>query len=170
MNNLFDIIKKNDCTGCGLCEYVCPAKAIQVEENKKGFLKIDIDEKKCINCGLCKKVCHLSSERKPNHFSLYGGRSKNNHVLKTSRSGGIFYHLSKYVLDKGGLVFGAAFDDNLEVKHICIDTINDIYKLQGSKYVQSTFKEVFSIFNLLTFNLFNLNFGFIIIQIFKRFV
>lgn len=144
MNNLFDVIKKNDCTGCGLCEYVCPAKAIQVKENKKGFLKFDIDENKCINCGLCKKVCHLDLEQKPNDFSLYGGRSKNSDVLKTSRSGGIFYHLSKYVLDKGGLVFGAAFDDNFEVKHICIDSIKDMYKLQGSKYVQSTFKEVFS--------------------------
>lgn len=63
-----------------------------------------------------------------------------------SSSGGIFSVLAKRVIDLGGAVFGAAFDDNWNVKHICVDSHKDLEKLLGSKYVQSdtgnTFSEV----------------------------
>ena len=50
------VLKKMDkCSGCGLCEIVCPVHAVKMRYNKKGFLYPTIQKEKCINCGLCEK-------------------------------------------------------------------------------------------------------------------
>lgn len=63
-----------------------------------------------------------------------------------STSGGVFAVISNYILDNGGSVYGAVFDENFIVKHIGIDNKNDLNKLCESKYVQShlgnCFKEI----------------------------
>lgn len=67
-------------------------------------------------------------------------QSKNYDVSNKSSSGGMFAELARYVLSKGGVVFGCAMErvyDGFEVKHIYIENEKDLYKLQGSKYVQS---------------------------------
>ena len=67
-------------------------------------------------------------------------QSKNNEIIKKSSSGGMFAELAKYVLSQGGVVFGCTMErveDGFEVKHIYIEDEKDLYKLQGSKYVQS---------------------------------
>ena len=61
-------------------------------------------------------------------------------ILKKSSSGGMFAELAKYILSQNGVVFGCAMErvqDGFEVKHIYIEKEEDLYKLQGSKYVQS---------------------------------
>lgn len=47
------------------------------------------------------------------------------------------------VLNKGGVVFGAAFDGSLQVCHTGISTIQELEKLRGSKYVQSNMNGIF---------------------------
>lgn len=67
-------------------------------------------------------------------------QSKDNGLIKKSSSGGMFAEIARYVLSRGGVVFGCAMqraDEGFEVKHIYIENENDLYKLQGSKYVQS---------------------------------
>ena len=67
-------------------------------------------------------------------------QSKNNNLIKKSSSGGMFAELAKFVLSKNGVVFGCAMErveDGFDVKHIYIENEKDLYKLQGSKYVQS---------------------------------
>lgn len=62
-------------------------------------------------------------------------------VLSKSSSGGMFAELAKYILSKQGVVFGCAMkrvQQGFDVKHIYIDNEDDLYKLQGSKYVQSS--------------------------------
>lgn len=55
-----------------------------------------------------------------------------------SSSGGAFYILAKYLIEKEkGIVCGASFDASFRVIHTFVDKVNDLYKLQGSKYVQS---------------------------------
>lgn len=58
-------------------------------------------------------------------------------IRKKSSSGGVFYELASYVLECGGVVCGAAVDENKEVTHRIVDRIEEIELLQGSKYVQS---------------------------------
>lgn len=67
-------------------------------------------------------------------------QSKNNNLIKKSSSGGMFAELAKFVLSQKGVVFGCAMErveDGFDVKHIYIENEKDLYKLQGSKYVQS---------------------------------
>ncbi|MCR5670844.1 MAG: Coenzyme F420 hydrogenase/dehydrogenase, beta subunit C-terminal domain [Butyrivibrio sp.] len=62
---------------------------------------------------------------------------KDEKIRDASSSGGIFYYLAKSIIDEGGVVFGAAFDENWEVKHIACDNLEELPKLMKSKYVQS---------------------------------
>lgn len=48
------------CTGCTACSYVCPTKAISMQEDEEGFCYPAIDESKCISCGKCLRVCHAA--------------------------------------------------------------------------------------------------------------
>lgn len=48
----------NKCTGCTVCSYVCPAKAITMQMNDEGFKYPLIDEEKCIECSKCIRFCH----------------------------------------------------------------------------------------------------------------
>lgn len=67
-------------------------------------------------------------------------QSKNDNITSKSSSGGIFAELAKYVISQNGVVFGCTMirtDEGFDVKHIYIEDEKDLYKLQGSKYVQS---------------------------------
>ena len=131
---------KKDCCGCGACFNACPKKAISMCEDEYGFIYPQINKNLCVECGLCKKTCgyqdlpekHVSSK-------VYAAASKSSDIIKKSASGGAFATLAIKVLKDGGVVYGAtlAFEDQkLIPKYISIDKVQDLYKLQGSKYVQ----------------------------------
>lgn len=67
-------------------------------------------------------------------------------IRKDSTSGGVFTAIAKYVLDRGGVVFGAAFDEQFRVAHRWTDTFDGLSAFRGSKYVQShlgiTFRDI----------------------------
>ena len=142
------ICKENKiCTACGACANICPQNAIQMKEDEQGFLYPSIDEEKCINCNLCKKVCQnidiLSKNFPSKTLAL---QSKDYTLSQKSSSGGMFAQIAKYVLSKNGIVFGCTMEktqDNFEIKHIYIDNEKDLYKFQGSKYVQSNIKNTY---------------------------
>lgn len=130
-----------NCIGCNACYNICPNNAITMSHNKYGFLQPLINKNRCINCGLCKKIC-LAKDNIffQNPKSTYIIQSKNKSYIEKSSSGGMFAELAKYVISKNGVVFGCAMeriDDGFDVKHIYIEDEKDLYKLQGSKYVQS---------------------------------
>lgn len=127
------------CTGCRMCEKICPKKAITMIENKEGFLVTKIDTQKCINCGLCKKNCpqNTKSETESEFKKIGYAVTIKDDMIKKSSSGGIFVAISKMVLDRKGAVYGAAYNENLVVNHVRVVDIEQLKKLQGSKYVQS---------------------------------
>ena len=127
-----------ECIGCFSCYNKCPANAIEFV-NKGGFSYPIIDKKKCINCGLCVKVCpaikyHSFNNSKPTSYAV----KASDEIRKVSSSGGVFTLLAEYILDKGGYVCGAAFKEDWNVHHIIVDNKEDLTKLRGSKYVQSS--------------------------------
>ena len=71
--------------------------------------------------------------------------SKDDATREKSSSGGIFSELAAKTLEDGGVVFGAAFDGEFNVKLKCVENILDLDDLRRSKYVQSeigsTFRE-----------------------------
>jgi ferredoxin len=64
--------------------------------------------------------------------------------LAQSSSGGFFLGASEYVIGLGGIVYGAAYDVNNEVKHVGAWQAEQVASLQGSKYVQSNMGDTFT--------------------------
>lgn len=62
---------------------------------------------------------------------------------ETSQSGGIFSVLAKFVLLKGGIVYGCSLENEKNIIHIRISNIDELIKLKGSKYVQSDIKNCY---------------------------
>ena len=143
-----EILDKIDCCGCSSCMQKCPKNAITMEENEEGFLYPKIDKKKCIECGICVKVCSQLSytvEKKENYPIAYACYNKKDDELIKSSSGGVFSAIANYVLEKKGFIIGAAFDENLVLKHICVNTKKDLEKLRGSKYLQSNINYMYKV-------------------------
>jgi coenzyme F420-reducing hydrogenase beta subunit len=106
----------------------------------EGFLCPVIDVERCDDCGACKRVCPILQMAKPNHSAnprVFACWNKEESVRFESASGGTFSALALHVLENGGVVFGAAFDENMVVKHIAVQRKEDLGKLRSSKYVQS---------------------------------
>ena len=53
-NNILDAYIK--CTGCRLCEHICPKKCISFVNDREGFLVPQINKDICVNCGF-QNVC-----------------------------------------------------------------------------------------------------------------
>lgn len=136
--------KMDDCAGCGACENICPSKAISMRENSEGFLYPVVDAGLCVSCNKCNNACPVQKdEKKAVAPTAYAAWNKDGDILRESSSGGVFSILAQYVLDKGGTVCGAAFDEGNVVKHILVGNADDLKKLRGSKYVQSEIGHIF---------------------------
>lgn len=135
---------KEECTGCSACYSICPKNAIEMKKKLEGFYYPIINNSNCISCGLCLKVCPVNKHVEINsNNQVYSSYIKDKSKRLESASGGIFRILAEYIIDQKGFVFGAAFDENFKVKHICVDNKNDLKKLLGSKYVQSQMNDSF---------------------------
>ena len=134
---------RKECTGCSACVNVCPKKAISLQYDDRGFLRPVIDESKCINCNMCSKMCdklknHMSEENhNTNFFQAFACKLKDDKKRMQSQSGGLFSALAEVIIEKGGVVYGAGFDDAHHVKHFRVTTIDELNRIKGSKYVQS---------------------------------
>ena len=76
-------------------------------------------------------------------ITAYYARNKDNYPL--SSSGGISKVLSRYIIQNNGCVYGVAWKDLFHTEHICIESMDDYYKINGSKYIPSKlpkFKEI----------------------------
>lgn len=130
---------KSNCCGCYACYNICPKHCITMKADDEGFWYPNINKADCINCNLCEKVCPIINkiECTDNKRTAYAMINKNEQIRMKSSSGGIFTLVAEYIINNKGSVYGAVIDDNLDVKHIRIDKIQDIVLLRGSKYVQS---------------------------------
>lgn len=141
---MLKLTSKQNCCGCTACASICPKGCIAMTADEEGFCYPQIDEARCIDCGLCEKVCPLLHKPyKHSIISVYGAKNIDDSVRFTSSSGGMFTLFAEQVLNSGGVVFGAAFDESLQVCHTGIYTMQELAKLRGSKYVQSKMTGIF---------------------------
>ena len=132
------------CTGCGACVQKCPKRCISLGTKELGHVFPIIDKKNCIDCNLCEKVCPINQPiQKPEKQGFFAIVSRDIDVLMHSTSGGFFTVAAKYVLNKGGLVYGCSFENHFRARHIRIDDENELWKLRGSKYIQSDTNNTF---------------------------
>lgn len=139
---MIEITQKEHCCGCSACVHICPKHSISFQEDKEGFLYPKVDLETCIDCGLCEKVCPIinqDSEREPQ--KVYAAKNDDENIRLKSSSGGVFTLLAEKIIEEGGVVFGARFNENWEVVHDYADTIEGLEQFRGSKYVQSAIGE-----------------------------
>lgn len=144
MKNISNV---NDrCVGCRSCEQVCPKKCITLVPNHEGFLYPRIEEEKCIGCGLCLKACPAEegAEHRNRPQSVWAFKNNDEKQIMESASGGAADVASEIILGQNGVVYGAAYDENLVVRHIEVTDKASKHRLQSSKYVQSDLNQCYS--------------------------
>lgn len=137
------LAKYNKCTGCSACAEICPQNAICIDYDKNGFLHPKINLKACINCGACERVCPILHINKlpfhniinSNHFAAW---SNNDEICKNSTSGGIFTQIAtNFLQNDSAIIFGAESLKNNTCHQSAVNNINELSKIQGTKYIQS---------------------------------
>ena len=132
------------CTGCTACASGCPKDAITMERDREGFSYPVIDSEACIRCGRCTAVCPILRRRPAASMpAVFAAWNKNDDIRKDSTSGGVFTLLAEYILESGGVVFGAAFDSRQHLRHTACFRKEDLWRMRGAKYVQSDLGTVF---------------------------
>lgn len=141
----FESYRKNECCGCTACLNACPTRAITMQEDKEGFYYPSVNEELCVQCNLCRKVCSWDHPKYENEVAplTFASVLKDKVERQRSTSGGLFYAIAKWIIEQGGVVYGAAFDNNLQLNHIGVDNVTDLQLLRGSKYIQSNLGRVF---------------------------
>lgn len=137
MNTAPQLAPRERCTGCAACCNGCPKGAIRMVPDREGFLYPQVTDG-CVQCGHCTHICPVLKQREPRTepaaFIVWNGDEA---VRRNSTAGGAFSALAEYVLEGGGVVFGAALDSGLRVSHIAVKNLHDLPQLRGSKPVQS---------------------------------
>lgn len=129
-------IMSEKCYGCGLCMVICPLDCIKKKEDYQGLSYPEIDEEKCVHCGKCYRQCPVVSSElnKPKQIKAI---KNTDDIRYISASGGAFTAIAQYIISHNGIVYGAAFDEKLNLKHIRCETMDDLKGCRGSKYLQS---------------------------------
>lgn len=126
------------CSGCCACHNICPHSAIKVVERNGGFYYPEVDEEKCVGCGLCEKTCPaISLENTAAVSKAYMFKAADEDVVYDSSSGGMFSVLADWIMNNGGVVYGARYDyQNRRLVHSSTDEC-DLKELRKSKYIES---------------------------------
>lgn len=117
-----DIVQNDLCIGCGMCTYVCPEKALEMEWNEYGFLVPHL-KGSCNSEGCCTDVCpfnlnpkievrteneianlflpknQLYHPRIGKYTGIYVGHANENRL--SSSSGGMATYISTRLIEEG---------------------------------------------------------------------
>ena len=126
---------RSHCTGCTACAAGCPKNAIRMVRDRTGFDFPEVDLNQCVHCGRCTSICPLLHERGPAHLpAAFAAWNRDAAVRRDSTSGGAFTAIADYVLEGGGVVFGAALDGQQHLRHVACFRKEDLWRLRGAKY------------------------------------
>lgn len=136
---MIKITEKSKCCGCSACSEICPKGCIEMKADQEGFLYPTVDNAECINCGRCEKVCPILNKCEIHNElkQTYAVQNIDKAILKESTSGGFYTALSEWVIDSGGVVFGASYNDSYYISHSMVDKKENLSTFRNSKYTQS---------------------------------
>lgn len=137
-------VDKYLCTGCGVCANVCPVGAITMKPNDEGFMNPVVNNDTCIDCGRCVSKCialhpQYKNQEKPECHAFWA----KDEIRKISSSGGVFTVAAEYILNQGGYVAGAVYRENYSVCHDIISDKAELWRMRGSKYMQSDVGDIY---------------------------
>lgn len=141
---MIDIKNAEACCGCNACGDVCAKQAISFKTDSEGFWYPEVNKDLCNNCALCEKVCpqiNIQELRKndyPQPKHTYAAVNRNMRIRWDSTSGGAYTALAETMLEQGGYVSGAIYNEGFTGVHNYVtNRPEDLEKLRSSKYLQS---------------------------------
>jgi len=139
---MIEIKDKALCCGCSACVSICPKQCIIMQSDNEGFLYPSVNKEHCVNCGKCEQVCPIIKARngeKPHNVfkKAYAVQNKDKKILYESTSGGFFTALAQYVINRGGYVIGASYNDSFYIRHNIVNDKKNLKQFRNSKYCQS---------------------------------
>lgn len=141
---MIQLLDKKNCCGCSACLQKCPKKCISMLCDNEGFLYPVVDKAVCIDCGMCEKVCpFLNPYEKRSPLKTIAAINKDEKIRMQSSSGGVFTKIAEQIINQGGVVFGARFDENWQVVLDYTETVEGLESFRGSKYVQAVVGDTF---------------------------
>jgi len=110
-----------------------------MSSDAEGFLAPQIDKDHCTGCLQCRTQCPALQAQPQRNAppDVYACWSLDDAIRMQSSSGGLFSVLAEDILLRGGVVFGALFDETLHVRHDFTETREKLPRFRSSKYVQS---------------------------------
>ena len=94
------------------------------------------------------KICAYKENSLNTIKESYAAVNHKKDVLQQAASGGMFGALAEQFLNKGGCVCGSEMifeQGHVNVRHVLIESQQDLKKLQSSKYVQSDTSKIFDL-------------------------
>lgn len=76
--------------------------------------------------------------------AAYAAMARDDTLRIKSSSGGVFSEAAKRILAQEGAVYGAAYDEEFQVKHICVENLEDLWELRGAKYAESKLGDIYN--------------------------
>ncbi|QHQ59955.1 4Fe-4S dicluster domain-containing protein [Anaerocolumna sedimenticola] len=141
---MISISDKKYCSGCNACVQKCPKHCIKMVEDEEGFLYPSVNKNECVDCGFCEKVCPvINAKEDKQKVAAYAAYANDDDIRMKSSSGGLFTLFADQILKDNGVVFGAAFDIDFMVHHVAIESVEELSRLQGSKYLQSRIENTY---------------------------
>lgn len=135
---------KEQCCGCYSCKQACPKSCITMQLDEEGFYYPIVDTSKCIDCGICEKVCPgIQKTPMAVRMTSYALINSDDNIRFSSSSGGIFWPLAEAVITSGGRVYGAAYNSRNKVYHIGVSSLEELWRIQKSKYLQSNIHDTY---------------------------
>ncbi len=117
-----------------------------VADPLEGFLSPRIDDDACNDCGLCEEACpilNVPALERLMPTESYAAWNLDEEVRHRSSSGGMYSVFADHILQCEGVVFGAAFDEAFDVRHVAVHTKDELAGTRSSKYVQSHIAETY---------------------------
>ena len=72
------LAKYKDCTGCMACYNSCSHNAIEIVNDKEGFLQPVVKADKCVECKLCENSCPVMTPFEPRDTLAIAGSTRVN--------------------------------------------------------------------------------------------
>ena len=134
------ICPSDRCTGCAACAAACARDSIAMTADAWGELHPAIDIGRCAKCGICLQVCPQNSQQRfQSPLECFASWNTNERNRALCASGGVGTAIAEYVIQqKRGVVFGTVYDNKMMPIVTSIETIGEVDRLKGSKYVQSS--------------------------------
>lgn len=141
------MISQDNCCGCTACENICPANAISIRPDEKGFMAPFVTED-CVKCGKCITVCAYKNRIKnglPDRVyaqRVYGIKKKEGR--RDSQSGGAFAALAEYAINRGYVVYGVRMA-GIRAVYSRVTDLPELSSLKGSKYIRAEMDGAFGL-------------------------